>query len=36
MLASPAHGIETGVAKGVEKTSILVFCVLSLFPGRLL
>jgi hypothetical protein len=36
MLASPAYGMETGVAKGVEKTSILIFCVLGIFPGRLL
>jgi hypothetical protein len=36
MLASPAYCIKTGVAKGVEETGVLVFCVLSIFPGGLL
>ena len=27
-LASPAHGMETGVTKGKEETSILIFCLL--------
>ena len=31
VLASPAHGMETGVAKGVEETGILVLCVLGIF-----
>jgi hypothetical protein len=36
MLASSAHGIETGVAKGVKKTSVLVFGVLGILLGPLL
>jgi hypothetical protein len=36
MLAPPAHGIETGVAEGVEKTRILVFGLLGLLSSPLL
>ena len=36
MLASPAHGMETGVAKGVEETGVLVLGVLGIFESGLL
>jgi hypothetical protein len=35
VLAAPADGIETRFSEGVEKTGVLVLCLLSLLPGLL-
>jgi len=35
MLASPAYSVETGPSEGVEKTGILILCLLGLLPGLL-